>query len=570
MGELNEFKAKYQHQFDWIEANSLIRQSGVPNYAGCQIRIPAPWNVELFEELLTGYEDKGIIQFLKYSWPVETCDLKQDSTIPRNQKGATDNVGKVVDYLKDEIKNYSILGPLSTNPFGKLARFSPIDAIPKKDSNDLRIILNLSYPFEEGSVNQAVSKDHYLGSKVDLSYPGIDALIKLIRRKGRGCYLFKRDLKKFYRQIRLDPGFIHLLGYTFLGLLFFDVTLPMGLRIACYIAQRISNALMFVYKRLDYEGVNYLDDLAAAEIHRLARKAFEQLGKLLTDLGIWEAVQKSCQPAQVMVFLGVLFNSRTMTLEITPERLENLIKEIEAWLDKSTVTIKQVQSLIRKLNFAAATVRSGRVFMTRLFNFLHSLYAGGTHGIPLEVKKDLKWWYLFLKEFNGISMIPEIRWLPPDAKISTDSSLVACGGWSEGYYFHSVFPEFITSLRNVHINELECLAIVVALKLWAGKYRSKNLLLYCDNETTVQVINKGFARNEFAQKCLREIVWVSAQNNVWIKVVYLPGISNRWPDYLSRWTMDKQYVKKFLEETNGLRKKEEKITDQLFKFTHEW
>ena len=567
---MNDFKARHQDQFDWIEANKLIRQSGVPNYVGCQIRIPSPWNVELFEELLTGYEDKEIIQFLKFGWPVETHDLKQDSTLPKNQKEARDNIGKVVDYLKDEIRNCSILGPLLVSPFDKVACFSPIDAIPKKDSSDLRIILNLSHPFDEGSVNQAVSKDHYLGSKVDLSYPGIDALIKLIRKKGRGCYLFKRDLRKFYRQIRLDPGFIHLLGYTFLGLLFFDVTLPMGLRIACYIAQRISNALMFAYNRLEYEGVNYLDDLAAAEIRRLARKAFEQLGKLLADLGIWEAVQKSCEPLQIMVFLGVLFNSKNMTLEITPECLESLLKEIEVWLDKNTVTIKQVQSLIGKLNFAAATVYSGRVFMMRLFNFLRALYAGSSHYIPLGVKKDLKWWYLFLKDFNGISMIPEIRWLTPDVKISTDSSLVTCGGWSEGHYFHTAFPEFIRNLRNVHINELECLAIVVALKLWAKKYRSKNLLLYCDNETTVQVVNKGFARNEFAQKCFREIVWVTAHNDVWVKVVYLPGVRNHWPDYSSRWTMDKQYMEKFLKEIDGLRKKQEKVTDHLFKFTHDW
>ena len=50
----------------WIDANKLVRDSGVPNAVGCKIPVPTTCNLELFEELLTGYEDQDVIKYLKF------------------------------------------------------------------------------------------------------------------------------------------------------------------------------------------------------------------------------------------------------------------------------------------------------------------------------------------------------------------------------------------------------------------------------------------------------------------------------------------------------------------------
>ena len=185
---------------------------------------------------------------------------------PLTQVGAVRNPDKVHEYLKDELSHRSILGPFDNDPFHlRGSRISPIDAIPKKDSVDLRIILNLSFPPEGGdAVNDAIDKNSYLGKPTNLTYPTIDDLCTLIRLFGPGCALMKTDLKKYYRQIFYDPGDVHLTGFRFEGKFYWDIALSMGLRIACYIAQRISNALMFVFATRGHSGVNYLDDLAAA------------------------------------------------------------------------------------------------------------------------------------------------------------------------------------------------------------------------------------------------------------------------------------------------------------------
>ena len=58
-------------------------------------------------------------------------------------------------------------------------------------------------------------------------------LVDLVVQCGRGCAMFKRDLKRAYRQIPIDPGDIHVLGYKWDNKLYFDTALPMGLKISC-------------------------------------------------------------------------------------------------------------------------------------------------------------------------------------------------------------------------------------------------------------------------------------------------------------------------------------------------
>ena len=56
--------------------------------------------------------------------------------------------------------------------------------------------------------------------------------LRLIKRKGRNCKIFKRDLRRAYRQLVIDPDDIHLMGYKGKGHIYFDRVLTMGLRSA--------------------------------------------------------------------------------------------------------------------------------------------------------------------------------------------------------------------------------------------------------------------------------------------------------------------------------------------------
>ena len=83
------------------------------------------------------------------------------------------------------------------------------------------------------------------------------------------------------------------------------------------------------------------------------------------------------------------------------------------------------------MHFIAGCVRAGRIIVSRLLNWLRSAFPSDTVGnkqkiyryIPIEIKKDLKWWYECLPVFNGVSMMAVEEWSYPDTVCSCDTCL---------------------------------------------------------------------------------------------------------------------------------------------------
>lgn len=83
--------------------------------------------------------------------------------------------------------------------------------------------------------------------------------------------------------------------------------------------------------------------------------------------------------------------------------------------------------------------------------------------------------------------------------------MLGCEALTEEEFFHKEFPDFILQ-DSQHINELELITVLVALRLWVNEaLANKRITILCDNQTSVEVINHGKTRNLFIQSCLREI-----------------------------------------------------------------
>ena len=448
----------------WVTANRIVRESKQHNYVGEQIQVNHKLNFKYLENKLQNYNDKDVIKFLKFGWPLNAINTDINTNVPPNQKGAREYPEELKKYVEAEIKLGSIIGPFKYNPFGKFSRVSPLDTREKRDTDEKRVILNLSYPFSGGSVNESISKESYVDGPMNLTYPTIDDLARIINKKGRYCKIFKRDLRKAYRFQKMCPGTIHLLGFCVEGNLYFDVALSMGSRSAAFCCQRTTNMITFIFGQEGFEEVNYLDDLGSAELEEIAWIAYNILGEILNSIGIEESTSKAQPPAHIATFLGVLFNTIEMTMSITPERLIEITSLITSWLSKKSATLNEVQQLLGKLNFICNTVRAGRIFVSRLINDMKEFPKNGRRRLSAEFKKDLSWWNTYLQDFDGITLIPDLKWCSPDKEISTDSCLSGCGGWLNGLFFHSEFPKDITSRKDISINELETLALIVGLK----------------------------------------------------------------------------------------------------------
>ena len=159
-----------------------------------------------------------------------------------------------------------------------------------------------------------------------------------------------------------------------------------------------------------------------------------------------------------MAFIGVLFNTETVAIEVTPERLNELRLLLKEWLFEEQAPIKEIQSLLGKLNFVAACVKPGRIFISRMLKWLYSKDLQKYH-IPPYVKKDILWWYImgylcFMR--SGVNQMFKI--------FSFDSCLEGCGGFWQGMFFHSSFPENFKRSKY-DINILEFFSIIICLKL---------------------------------------------------------------------------------------------------------
>ena len=499
--------------------------------------------------MLIDYRDFQVCDFLEFGFPLgcsKDIDSLPSSDRVKNHKGAREYPAEVKSYLDSEISQGTVLGPFKCNPFETKLFLSPLNTVPKHDTNERRIILDLSFP-KGRAVNDFISKDKYLQEKVDLVYPKVDDLVDLVKLKGPGCYLFKKDLKKGFRQVFIDPGEYSRVGFKFKGNLYFDTVLSMGLRSSAHIFQRVTNAVTYMMFKVGIAVLNYLDDLAGAETPERACVAYSIFDSVLKTAGFVESPQKACPPSTKMVFVGVLFDTEKMSLEITQDRLLEIQELVAAWLVKETTSLKELQSLLGKLSFVSSCVRPGRVFVQRLLAFLRSIYSQ-THArveIPHYILDDLKWWHTYLPYFNGVSMMT-LKNCQPDVEFATDSCLTGCGGVSGQEYFHAEFPAFIQDL-HLHINALELLTIVIALRIWGHKFKGKCLLVHCDNMASCWVLNRGSTRCSFMQTCLREICFLAAVGEYEVKARHIEGVQNRLPDMLSRWNLDAKYSKEFLE-----------------------
>ena len=193
-----------------------------------------------------------------------------------------------------------MLGPFKTIPLYSEIVISPLNTVPKGCNGDQRVILD--FPCEN-SVNYGIPKDTYLGENITLSYPTVDNLVSLIKEKGKGCSIFKVDLKRayMYRQIPIDPGDINFLGYKWKK--------PMGLRSSALICQRITNSITYILKNKGVEVINYLDDFAGAEHDDEALQSYNILRNTIANYGLELSSDKCRPPSHEMTFLGILANT---------------------------------------------------------------------------------------------------------------------------------------------------------------------------------------------------------------------------------------------------------------------
>ncbi len=362
-----------------------VRFSGVPNYVDCRVPVPSGIKVAAWYSLLDGYHDVVVAQYMEFGWPIGAYgSIPPSPDLVKNHTDALKFTEHVERYIHKEVSLGATMGPFANNPLPGVLHLSPINTVPKKDSPQRRVIVDLSYP-HGSSVNDAIDKAYHEGAYSFLQYPSTDDLAGQVADAGVGCLAFKRDLSRAYRQIPVCPAEYGYLGFGWKGQFYIDRVLPFGLRSAANICQRVSAAVAHVVEARGFKIINYLDDFAGAQVAGVAHDAFKCLGNVLDELGLQESEQKAVAPATVIEFLGVEFNTVTLEMKITPERIAEILDLVETWLNKKTTRRKDLESLLGKLLFVSRVVPPGRLFVARLLEFLRAVPRGKSVSIPCQI-----------------------------------------------------------------------------------------------------------------------------------------------------------------------------------------
>ena len=490
-----------------FDGNGFRYAANTPNYKGARIPlVHTGLKIENWRKHLIGYEDGlDLLQFMEYGFPLGLVDSPDLSPCDRNHGSAYQFYSHLDKFVTSEMIKGGLTGPFSSAPWENLM-ISPLMTAPKKPSSRRPVF---DATFGDKSLNNATPGDLYLGTPTLYTYPKVDELRQIILACGQACYLWKRDLHRFYLQIPMDPVEYQHVGCVWRGLVFFFVALMFGLRHSGLQGQRITDALSWIHRRLGllhgdcrmFNCINYCDDLGGGESTKeRADLSFTKIGVLLGELGLAESEDKARAPSTEMVYLGVQFNTVTMTMSVPPDKLAELKEEIERWYKKTTTAKKPLQSLLGKLFWVSRVVKHSRTFMSRLLNQLREMPSTPSNckvKLSEDCRKDLLWWRTFLKVYNGVTMIenedaiqlslPQLIDMPFTVCVG-DATLTGGGAWHGSSYWSRQFPHLLKDSQiPVHVKEF--LVVTASAKLWGSSWAGKVIQIFCDNDPVCDVIS---------------------------------------------------------------------------------
>ena len=569
LGQLN---LSASHSSSAVIRHILCNKHSRPNAFGTRFVVPSRLNLPAWQAGLTDYHDPDVALFLAYGWPINYCSSSNPTPSNTNHSSAVNFAETIDSFIETELSHEATAGPFQHDPIPLTLQTSPLQTVDK-DQTKRRVVLDLSFPHGH-SVNDGIPKDTFLDVPFHLTLPRSADFVNLILSKGTGCFLYKKDLKRAYRQIPVDPKDYRFLGYKWRDNFYFDLVLPFGLRSATMACQRTTTAIAYMFKsEFQFDCINYVDDFGGVEQdYATAATAFLQLGNLFERLGLESSPSKDWPPSTRMPFLGLVYDTVKMSIEVPQDKLDSVTSLVRRWLSTPSATKTELQSLIGKLVFVCACVSPGRIFMQRMLNELRMLTHKQQRFHPSrEMLADLEWWSIFLASYNGVSLIRSEPQINDNLRFCTDASPHGIGGFYDGRFFHATYPQFITQ-QSLHINALEILAVTVSVKLWALILPRQRIVVHTDNKNTELAINSGNSRVPFSQACLRELWLYAARHDFEISACHIPGSRNVIADCLSRWHSGNFYQQQFYDTVLPLYGSviEDVCSEELFSFQCPW
>ena len=512
---------------EYLRITDTIRSTGVPNYACARIPLISGLNIDEWERELRDYHDPLLLQYLKFGFPLSLVHPQDlSNTTVSNHHSADQFPDAIQEYLQKECSLGAMLGPLDQVD-SEHFHCSPLLTRPK-DKDKRRVILNLSHPYGR-SVNDHVAKNHFDGHEFTLKFPTIDDIVQTILNIKNDPVLYKIDVARAFRNLKVDPVDALKFGIQWDGLYFLDQSVAFGWTHGSAAFQMVSDAVTFIMQKHGAKIFAYIDDYIGISDACDAKRHFHDLHALLTRLGLPINQQKLSPPSKTLTCLGVRIDIPKASLSIDQEKLTSIHKECFHIADKKYLSKKNFQSLLGKLIYLHKCVVPARIFINRMLE----LFRNNSHKKKIHLStsffQDLAWFQKFLPHFNGTTIFRKPH-IPESEALHLDACLSGMGAiWRNRVYSTPVpaIPGF--DLKIVH---LEMMNIIVALRLWGPLWQHSQVKIFCDNEAVVQVVASSRTKDPFLGACIRNLWLITAIFDISFQVEHIRGRHNIKADLL--------------------------------------
>ena len=196
----------------FLDLHAKVKLYDTNNYRGA--RIPLQHNninVERFRYYLTkfAYPHLHILQFIEFGFPLGLWTDSFLDPATRNHSSAYSYYSFLDKFVESELSNLGMTGPFDSSPWD-FVMISPLMTSDKKPA-DRRPVFDASFGLY--SLNKNTPEHCYHDTEYEFTFPSIDNLADEIAELGRGCYLWKRDLSRFFLQLKIDPLEYDKLGF---------------------------------------------------------------------------------------------------------------------------------------------------------------------------------------------------------------------------------------------------------------------------------------------------------------------------------------------------------------------
>lgn len=540
----------------------LINVAGVIKQAVLQecnydlTTVVTPINIQRYEKLLK--ESKYDEDKTKYLLDGLRNGFRMGFQGPRDIVRETPNMkfrtGTKVDLwnkIMKEVREKHTAGPYRGRANLPLTKYwqNPVGLLPKKGNpGETRMIVNLSYT-DEFSINHFTNKDECKVKYRDMD-SAVDMIMKIHHKYGR-VYLSKCDGRAAFRQLPISPQDYQLLvmkaedpdtGET---CYFIDKVVVFGSSKSCRIFSDFAASLAHIARHLDKYGRRpneYLDDvLNAGHDVQSCNQSLTTYLQMCEWINFPISEEKTEWATQIIVFLGLLINTITLTLGIPIEKRDEALNQIDNILRSRRITMHVLQRLVGLLNFLSRAIVPGRTYNRRFYDRMIGLKQHHHLRVDMELRKDLDVWKQFLKKPDSLCrpFVDFSHELVADSlDFYTDASLsekhAAFGVVFGKEWTYANFPQWVRHSPEVNIQTLEMYALTVGIVLFAKSLRGKRVKVYCDNQAVVGMVNNGTSRCRTCMNFIRILTKFAMKYQVRIFVQYIESLKNTRADALSR------------------------------------